>query len=108
MYKLVALYKTPQNTDEFEKHYKEIHTPITLKIPKMKEVRVNRVFGAPNGKPEYYMQAELCFETKEDFKEAMKSKEAMLSGKDLMGFAGDIVSVHFMEENKTQIGPSHQ
>lgn len=98
MYKLVAIYKVPQDKGSFDKHYQEVHTPITMKIPKMKEVRINKVIGSPAGKSDLYLQAELCFENKADFDEAMKSKEARESGKDLMGFAGDIVSVHFMEE----------
>ena len=49
------------------------------------------------------MQAEMCFATKDDFKQAMGSDEARASGKDLMGFAGDIVSLHFMEENSVPL-----
>jgi uncharacterized protein (TIGR02118 family) len=99
MFKLVAIYKVPENVDNFEKHYSEVHMPITKKIPLMKEIRLSKVFGSPTGKSDLYMQAELCFATKDDFKSAMKTQEAMASGKDLMGFAGDVVSVHFMEEN---------
>ncbi len=102
MYKLIATYKTPNNVEDFEKHYQDVHAPITKKIPNLKELRINRVFGAPNGKPELYMVAELCFATKDDFKSAMGTKEAMESGKDLMGFAGDIVSVHFAQESVEQ------
>jgi len=100
MFKLVALYKTPKDIAAFEKHYQEVHMPITLKIPKIKEVRVNRVFGSPMGKSDYYLQAEICFNSKEDFKEAMKTPEAAASGKDAMQFAGDILTVFFAEETK--------
>ena len=47
MYKLIAVYKVPENVDEFEKHYNDIHMPITKKIPNMKEVRMNKIFGSP-------------------------------------------------------------
>lgn len=101
MFKLVAIYKIPADKDAFEKHYREVHTPLTLKVPKMKEFRLGRVFGTPRGPSDLHLIAEMCFETKEDFKEAMATEEAMNSGKDLMGFAKDIVSVHFVEESTT-------
>lgn len=100
MFKLVALYKTPKDVEAFEKHYKEVHMPITMKIPRIKEVRMNRVFGGPTGKSDFYLQTEICFASKEDFKEAMKSPEAAASGKDAMGFARDILTVYFAEESK--------
>jgi len=98
MYKLIAIYKKPENTDEFEKYYSETHTPLTKKIPNLKEFRVNKVFGGPTGNSDLHVIAELCFEDKATFKEAMATKEAMESGKDAFKFAGDIVSVHFAEE----------
>ena len=98
MFKLIAIYKIPNDKDAFEKHYKEVHTPLTLKVPQMKELRVSRIFGSPSGPSNLHLMAEMCFADKQDFKEAMKSSEAKKSGADLMGFAGDIVSVHFAEE----------
>ncbi len=98
MFKLIAIYKIPNDKNAFENHYKEVHTPITKKIPLMKEVRINKVFGGPTGKSDLHLIAELCFASKEDFKKAMGTPEAAASGKDLMSFAKDIVSVHFAEE----------
>ena len=98
MYKLIALYQIPENKEAFESHYAEVHMPITRKIPNLKEVRTSRIFGGPTGKSDMYLQAELCFESKEAFQEGMKTPEAAESGKDLMNFAKGLVSVHFAEE----------
>lgn len=98
MFKLVAIYKIPKEAEAFEKHYKEIHTPLTQKIPLMKEIRLNKIFGGPTGKSDLHLIAELCFASKDDFKKAMSTPEAMASGKDLMTFAKDLVSVHFAQE----------
>ena len=98
MYKVIAVYEVPENQEAFESHYKEVHEPITLKIPKMTEFRVNKVFGSPTGKSNLYMIAEMCFADKDSWKEAMKTKEMMESGKDAMKFAGKLVSVHFAQE----------
>lgn len=98
MHKLVALYKVPQDKEAFDKYYKEVHIPLTAKIPKLKEVRINKVKGSPTGASEFYLMAELCFASKEDFKEGMSSLEAQASGKDTMNFAKGLVSVHFAQE----------
>ncbi len=100
MIKLIAIYKQPADAAAFEAYYQGTHMPLTKKVPNIKEIRVNKIFGTPKGKSDLYLIAELCFESKATFKEAMSTKEAMESGKDTMNFAGDLVSVHFAEEFK--------
>lgn len=103
MHKLIAIYKTPSNVDSFEEHYNNVHTPLALKIPLMKELRISHISGTPQGKSDLTMIAELCFNSKEDFNQAMKSNENMAAGKDLMSFAKEIVSVYFAEEKTTTL-----
>jgi uncharacterized protein (TIGR02118 family) len=100
MYKVIAVYRTPSEESKahFEEHFKNIHTPICMKIPGIKEVRVNKIFGGPTGASNLQMIVEMCFENKDAWKAAMKTPEMMESGKDAMKFAGDLVSVHFAEE----------
>jgi uncharacterized protein (TIGR02118 family) len=98
MHKLIAIYKQPENAADFNSYFEETHTAITKKIPHLKEIRVNKVFGTPQGKSNLHMIVELCFQDETSFSEAMKTKEAMESGKDLGNFAKDIVSVHFAKE----------
>jgi len=102
MFKVIAVYKTP--TDDaakatFDEYYQTTHTPICLKIPGIKELRTNKIFGGPTGASDLYMVAEMCFENKDAWKAAMKTPEMMESGKDAMKFAKSLVSVHFAEEN---------
>ena len=99
MYKLVAIYKKPEDVEAFESHYRDVHTPLVRKIPGLKEVRLNRITGTPRGESGLHLICELCFENKEAFKAAMKSEENMAAGKDLMGFAKDIVDIQFAEES---------
>jgi len=102
MYKVIAVYKVPADETQklaFEDHFKNVHTPICLKIPGIKEVRVNKIFGTPTGSSTLHQIVEMVFENKDSWKAAMKTSEMMESGKDAMKFAGDLVSVHFAEEN---------
>ncbi len=101
MFKVIAVYKVPADDAAkaaFEDHYKNVHTPICLKIPGIKELRTNKIFGGPTGASHLHMVAEMVFENKDSWKAAMKTSEMMESGKDAMKFAGDLVSVHFAEE----------
>ncbi|MFT9849768.1 EthD family reductase [Aneurinibacillus sp. REN35] len=97
MVKLIAIYKKPENVEQFEKHYQEVHTPLAEKMPGLVKLEVNEVYGTPAGESNLHLIAELYFETKEALHQALSSPEGRASGKDLMGFAGKIVSMHFAE-----------
>ena len=101
MYKVIAVYRAPTDDTakaKFEDHFQNIHAPICMRIPGIKELRVNKIFGGPTGTSNLHLIAEMCFENKDAWKIAMKTPEMMESGKDAMKFAGDAVSVHFAEE----------
>ena len=97
MYKMIAIYKQPTDPAAFDKWY-EAHKEIAGKVPLVKEFRFNKITGGPRGTSDLYLIAELVFSSKEDFKTAMGSPENMAAGKDAFGFAKDIISVHFAEE----------
>lgn len=104
MYKVIAVYRVPSEEAkaQFEEHFQKVHTPLCLRIPGIKELRINKIFGGPTGSSNLQMVAEMCFENKDSWKAAMKTPEMMESGKDAMKFAGDLVSVHFAEETILQ------
>lgn len=101
MYKVIAVYKAFDESKraQLEEHFKTVHTPICLRIPGIKEVRVNKVFGGPIGPSNLSQVVEMVFESKDAWKAAMKTPEMMESGKDAVKTFGDLVSVHFAEEN---------
>jgi uncharacterized protein (TIGR02118 family) len=101
MFKVIAVYKAPASDEakvKFDSYFRETHEPICMAIPGIRELRLNKIFGGPTGQSNLHLIAEMVFETKEAWKNAMKSPEMMSSGKDAMKFAGDLVSVHFAEE----------
>ena len=97
MVKLVAIYAPPDDTQAFENHYREVHTPLVRKMPGLKKLELSRFFGSPGGKPRYYMMAEMYFEDKDVLFAALKSDEGKAAGKDLMGFAGKCVHMMFSD-----------
>ncbi|WP_026693156.1 EthD family reductase [Peribacillus kribbensis] len=99
MVKLIALYKHPQNKEEFDQHYFETHAPMTSKIPGLRKMVVTRITGSPmGGEGKYYLMCEMYYDSHDALKAAMKSDEGRASGKDAMSFAGDLITMMIGEE----------
>ncbi len=99
MAKLIALYKHPENKEAFDEHYFNVHAPITAKIPGLREMKVTKTVGSPmGGDAKYYLMCEMYYDSLEDLKNGLRSDEGKASGKDLMGFAGDLVTLMIAED----------
>ncbi|WP_409270172.1 EthD family reductase [Neobacillus sp. SCS-31] len=99
MIKMIALYKHPENKEAFDEHYFKTHGPLTSKIPGLRKMDVTRIIGSPmGGEPAYYLMCEMYYDDMASFKAAMKTDEAKASGKDVMSFAGDLVTLMIGEE----------
>lgn len=93
MVKLIALYKQPEDKAAFDEHYQNVHTHLAKKMPGLKRLEVTKIYGAPLGESPYYLLAELYFESKEALNQSMQSAEGKAAAKDLMGFAGKLVTM---------------
>jgi uncharacterized protein (TIGR02118 family) len=97
MIKLVALFKRPEDTEAFDRHYSETHAPLMMKVPGLERMEVTRNLKAFRGEPEYYLIAEMYFRDQESFDAAMGSEENRAAGKDLMSFAREYVTMVYGE-----------
>lgn len=95
MVKLVALYTQPDDVAAFERHYREIHTPLVRKMPGLKRLEIAHTTGAPGGPPRYYMVAEMYFDSREAMMAALGSPEGKAAAKDVMSFAGKYIHMMF-------------
>ena len=93
MYKLVALFKQPMNVEEFDAHYDNVHAPLMRKVPGLEQMIVSRGLRSFGGDSPYYLMAEMHFADKDAFKAAMASEENKAAGKDVMEFAGALVTM---------------
>ncbi|RAL26941.1 EthD family reductase [Thermoflavimicrobium daqui] len=99
MVKLVALYKHPEDFQAFDEHYFHVHTPLTKKMPGLLKLEVTRFTSTPMGDPSpYYLQATMYFKDKKALQESMMSPEGKAAAKDLMKFAGKLVTMIIGEE----------
>jgi uncharacterized protein (TIGR02118 family) len=93
-----ALYQTPADPDEFERHYFGSHVPLVEKTPGLVENRVHRVVRQFVGKPAYHLVAELVFESPEAMKQGFASAEWKAAGEDLQSWGGmDLVTMFSAE-----------
>ncbi len=100
MYKLIALYRQPDDPEAFERHYAQIHAPIVRSIPGLARLVVNRGVAPPwGGEPAFYLIAEMHFADEATFRNAMASAENRAAGKDLRQFAGEIVTLVTVRED---------
>ena len=99
MITLTALYKTPEDSDAFDEHYANVHTPLIKNVPGLRKLEITRftkMLTPPtellNEQP--YLQCTMFFDSMDSFKVAMASEENKVAGKDLMSFAGPLVSMN--------------
>lgn len=95
--KMIALYKQPADPKAFEEKYFNEHLPLAQKMPGLQLIEISKVSGAPMGEPAYYLMAELYFENMDAVKAGISSPEGKAAGKNIMSFAGDLVTMMFAE-----------
>ncbi len=101
MIKLVALYKTPNDSKAFDAHYSDIHTPLVKKIPGLRKLEVARVTGAPIGDTQYCLMAEMYFDDQDAMQRSLSTPEGKATARDLASFAGPIVTMFYAEVNES-------
>lgn len=103
MIKLIALYKKPANVDAFEEHYANVHVRLVEKIPGLRKTEWTRMLAAPNGAAPYYMMYEMYFDNMAAYEAAMKSEENKAAAKDLMSFAGGLITLLLAETYEDEV-----
>jgi uncharacterized protein (TIGR02118 family) len=88
MPRLVVLYKTPEDTDAFDAHYRDVHMPIVSRYPNLRDVRLSQLAGVGGRETAYYLMAEMVFDSAADLDDAMSSEPGAASARDLRNFAG--------------------
>jgi uncharacterized protein (TIGR02118 family) len=86
--KLIILYPEPEDRDFFEKHYWNVHVPLAMKIPMLKQFEATtRVPDVVAGALKVFKVVVLTFDSMADLEAAMKSPESRAATADLENFA---------------------
>ena len=60
----------------------------------LREIKVTKIMGLPmGGEYKYYLTCEMMYDDFEALQQRWRSPEGKASGKDFMGFAGDLVTL---------------
>ncbi len=98
MIKYVALYRTPEDPEAFDKNYFETHVPIVDETPGLVRTEIAKVTRMMVGEPAYYLLAELYFDSVESMKAAFKTDPWRASGENLQSWGGmDLVTMFTAE-----------
>ena len=88
MPRLIVLYNTPEDTDAFDAHYRDVHMPIVARYPNVRDIRVTRPAGVAGRPAPFYLMAEMSFDSAADLDAALMSEAGAASARDLRNFAG--------------------
>jgi uncharacterized protein (TIGR02118 family) len=97
--RFLATYETPTDPDAFDRHYREVHVPLALRLPGLRRYTIGRDAAAVRGAP-YYLIAELEWDTIDDLRAAFASPEGQAVAADaarLQGL-GTVRSMIFVSE----------
>jgi uncharacterized protein (TIGR02118 family) len=93
MIKLIALYRTPPNTAEFDTHFTTVHIPLLRQFPGLRKLEVTHITGAPIGETRHHAMVEAYFDDRDAMDAALSSKEGRAVARDLISFAAELVTV---------------
>jgi uncharacterized protein (TIGR02118 family) len=93
MVKLIALYTTPSEPDDFDRHFNAVHLPLLRAYPELRRLELTRIDGAPLGQARYRVMVELYFDDRASMDRALASPEGRAVTRDLMSFAAPLVTV---------------
>jgi len=93
MVKLIALYTTPSEPDDFDRHFNAVHLPLLRAYPELRRLELTRIDGAPLGQARYRLMVELYFDDRTSMDRALASPEGRAVTRDLMSFAAPLVTV---------------
>jgi uncharacterized protein (TIGR02118 family) len=98
MHTLTAIYRAPENKEEFDNHYREIHTPLVKQMEGLRKLEVSWVEkmltpGNDTLPSAPHLVCTMHFDDASAVKAAMKSPGGVAAAQDLMSFAGPLVSM---------------
>src|SRR5260370_38671619 len=63
MMRIVSLHGHPEDPAEFDRYYRDVHTPLVQRIPGVRRIRFGRVLGTgDDSPPPHYLVSDVYFE----------------------------------------------
>lgn len=87
MYRLIVCYGHPDDPAAFDQHYSTTHRPLADKIPGVQTWHAGKCTTPDGSQPQYYLIAELVFESEQALKSGLASPEGRAAAADVQNFA---------------------
>lgn len=87
MVKFLVLYDTPDDPEAFERHYRDVHIPLTKKLPGLRRYTIGRHATPIRGGAPYYLVAELEWDNMDALRKAFQSPEGQATAQDVPNLA---------------------
>ena len=99
--RLIVLYRQPEDAAAFDAHYRDVHTPIVRRYPGLRDLRLSKADGVAGRPPDYYLVAEMSFDTRADLDAAVASDAGRESGRDLRNFAAAGTTLLIVDDERS-------
>jgi uncharacterized protein (TIGR02118 family) len=84
MIRLTVLYGQPDDTEAFDRHYRDVHIPLAKKLPGLRRYTVSRGVAVAFGEDPAYLVAELDFDDLATLQAGMGTPEGQEAGRDMV------------------------
>src|ERR1700704_4560599 len=99
MARLVVLYRTPKQADDFDRYYFDKHLPIAKKIPGLRKYEVSQgPVVPPAGRSDFHLIATLHFDDMAAIQQAFASAEGQAAAADVQTFATEGVDMLLFDD----------
>ncbi len=100
MHKTTILFGYPKDSTEFDRHYHEVHLPLTSKLKGIKGLTIGKLEAGDNGeKAPYYLMTAIYTDSHVVLNAALTTPEGQAVLKDVPNFAtGGFTLLHDDEE----------
>ena len=83
MAKVIVIYGTPPDMEEFDRYYHDVHVPLAMKVPGVTKFEMSRgPILSPAGDPKVHMIGMLHFEDMDSLQSALASPEGKAAAAD--------------------------
>ena len=98
MMRIVSLHGQPSDPAEFDRYYRDVHTPLVQRIPGVRNIRFGRVLGTNDAStPTYYLVSDVYFDDADSIEAARGTPQMAAALADVPNFASGGVTIMLCE-----------
>jgi uncharacterized protein (TIGR02118 family) len=98
MVRITSLHGFPADPEQFDRYYRDVHTPIVQRIPGVRNIRFGRAIRTVDGEAApYYLISDVYFDDMAALESALASSEMQEAIADVPNFATGGVTIMFCE-----------